>query len=218
MLFEGEEDLRPLPFAERRARLEAWHGKAMRRRAPTSRPCVDFGFDQRARGAVGRSARDRHRRIDAEAPRQPLSRRAPQGPLVQMEARAAHARRRADVCAAGQRQALVLLFRLYVRRLAGRRRAARPSSFRSASPISASPTRSCASSTRSCAITRWTVSGPCARSSPSSCSRWPSIRCIARRGTNPASPCAFPRIHRIRWDKPAEEADRLETLTAMIVE
>jgi DNA ligase-1 len=26
----------------------------------------------------------------------------------------------------------------------------------------------------------------------------------------------FPRIHRIRWDKPAEEADRLETLLAMI--
>jgi DNA ligase-1 len=28
----------------------------------------------------------------------------------------------------------------------------------------------------------------------------------------------FPRIHRIRWDKPAEEADRLDTLQAMIVE
>jgi DNA ligase-1 len=28
----------------------------------------------------------------------------------------------------------------------------------------------------------------------------------------------FPRIHRIRWDKPAEEADRLETLVGMIVE
>jgi DNA ligase-1 len=28
----------------------------------------------------------------------------------------------------------------------------------------------------------------------------------------------FPRIHRIRWDKPAGEADRLETLAAMIVE
>jgi len=28
----------------------------------------------------------------------------------------------------------------------------------------------------------------------------------------------FPRIHRIRWDKPAEEADRLETLMGMIVE
>jgi DNA ligase-1 len=28
----------------------------------------------------------------------------------------------------------------------------------------------------------------------------------------------FPRIHRIRWDKPAAEADRLETLTAMIAD
>ena len=28
MLFEGEEDLRPLPFTMRRARLEAWHGRA----------------------------------------------------------------------------------------------------------------------------------------------------------------------------------------------
>jgi DNA ligase-1 len=28
----------------------------------------------------------------------------------------------------------------------------------------------------------------------------------------------FPRIHRIRWDKPAGEADRLETLAAMIVD
>ncbi len=26
----------------------------------------------------------------------------------------------------------------------------------------------------------------------------------------------FPRIHRIRWDKPAREADRLETLEAML--
>jgi hypothetical protein len=25
-------------------------------------------------------------------------------------------------------------------------------------------------------------------------------------------------VHRIRWDKPAEEADRLETLVSMIVE
>jgi DNA ligase-1 len=27
----------------------------------------------------------------------------------------------------------------------------------------------------------------------------------------------FPRIHRIRWDKPPQEADRLETLEAMVV-
>ena len=28
----------------------------------------------------------------------------------------------------------------------------------------------------------------------------------------------FPRIHRIRWDKPAAEADRLDTLVGMIVD
>jgi DNA ligase-1 len=28
----------------------------------------------------------------------------------------------------------------------------------------------------------------------------------------------FPRIHRIRWDKPAAEADVLDTLKAMIVD
>jgi DNA ligase-1 len=28
----------------------------------------------------------------------------------------------------------------------------------------------------------------------------------------------FPRINRIRWDKPAHEADRLQTLQAMIVD
>jgi DNA ligase 1 len=26
----------------------------------------------------------------------------------------------------------------------------------------------------------------------------------------------FPRIHRIRWDKPASQADRLETLAALV--
>jgi DNA ligase-1 len=26
----------------------------------------------------------------------------------------------------------------------------------------------------------------------------------------------FPRIHRIRWDKPAEEADRLDTLLKLM--
>ena len=41
-------------------------------------------------------------------------------------------------------------------------------------------------------------------------------RCSARPGTSPAWRCAFPRINRIRWDKPAAEADRLETLSAMI--
>ncbi len=36
------------------------------------------------------------------------------------------------------------------------------------------------------------------------------------RGINPASRCAFPRISRLRWDKPPVEADRLETLERML--
>ena len=40
--------------------------------------------------------------------------------------------------------------------------------------------------------------------------------CSARRGTNPASRCGFPRINRLRWDKPPREADRLETLEKML--
>ena len=71
-----------------------------------------------------------------------LSRRAAEGPVVQVEARSAHGRRGADVCAARPRQALELLFRLHVRRLVGPPKARR-SWCRSARPISASPTRSC---------------------------------------------------------------------------
>ena len=64
----------------------------------------------------------------------------------------------------------------------------------------------------SCAITPWIASAPCARSSRSSCSRWPSIRCTARAGTNPASPCAFRAFTASAGTSRPQEADRLETL------
>ena len=96
----------------------------------------------RARRDAPAPAASGHRRRHAEAARFGLSRRAAEGPLVQVEARSAHGRRRADVRAARPRQALELLFRLHVRRL-GRSRKARRSWCRSARPISASPTRSC---------------------------------------------------------------------------
>ena len=167
---------------------------------------------------MGRRARDRHRRADAEAPRQPLHRRAAQGPLVQMEAGAAHHRRRADVCAAGQRQALVLLFGLHVRRLA-RRRGRRARAGAGGQVLFRLHRRgAAASSTLSCATTRWTVSGRCAQVEPKLVFEvaFDSVHRSTRHKSGVAM--RFPRIHRIRWDKPAEEADRLETLAAMIVE
>ena len=117
---------------------------------PAHRPLTpgavrDLGRTDRGarRSGLGRRGRrcGRGRRRDAQAPRRRLPARPPERPVVEMEARSAHRRRRADVCAARPRQALVVLFRLYVRRLDRRRRTA-TSWCRSARPISASPTRS----------------------------------------------------------------------------
>ena len=68
MLFEGEEDLRALPFVERRARLEAWHQAHGPRRTDIS-GIIDFASVKELEALVGRRARDRHRRADAQAPR-----------------------------------------------------------------------------------------------------------------------------------------------------
>ena len=55
-----------------------------------------------------------------------------------------------------------------------------------------------------------------ARSRRHWCSRSPSTRRTARPGTSRGVAMRFPRIHRIRWDKPAAEADRLERLERLI--
>ena len=102
--------------------------RSLRRKARRSadRPVADDRLRQLGRADRGarRSRRRRRRRRcrsgrrrDAEAPRRAVSAGPPEGPMVEMEARSAHHRRRADVCAARPRQALVLLFRLHVRGL-----------------------------------------------------------------------------------------------------
>ena len=90
----------------------------------------------------GGCARRRHRRADAEAQGQRPMCRTTEGAMVQVEARPAHDRLRADVRPARPRQALVLLFRLHLRLLAAGRRWPPPSWCRSARPISALPMRS----------------------------------------------------------------------------
>ena len=79
MLFEGGEDLRAASFRRAPGAAEAWHGASAR--APTS-PLIVVSLDQGAGSALGGARADRHRGTDAEAPRQPLCRRPPQGPLV----------------------------------------------------------------------------------------------------------------------------------------
>ena len=89
LLQDGPRDLRPLPFAERRAALEALvatprPGPLRPLAAPALR---DLG---RPRRASRRAARADHRGRDAEAARQPLCPRPTEGPVVQVEARPAH--------------------------------------------------------------------------------------------------------------------------------
>ena len=138
ILFDGDEDLRELPWERaadaarslrRRARSRTLRRLAADRRGRASRSSRTFALN--ARDVVDRGHH-------AQAPRQPLCRRPPRRPVVQMEARSADRRLRADVRPARLRQALELLQRLHLR-LLDRGRA---SCCRSARPISASPTRS----------------------------------------------------------------------------
>ncbi len=130
LLAENGEDLRDKPFAERRARLEALVARLDAARIDVS-PLVPFTtWDElaaaRADPGVGwrrRRCRGRGRR-DAQAARCRLPAWPAEGAVVEMEARPARDRCRADVCATRQRQALVVLFRLHVRRLDTRARPA----------------------------------------------------------------------------------------------
>ena len=178
-------------------------------------------------GRAGRAARRAaagdpqvDRRADAEALGFGLRARPAEGPVVQVEARPAHRRRGADVCPARPRQALVLLFRLHVRRLGTARRTApelvpvgkayfgfTDEELKRARPLRPQQhhraLRPGARGARTSRATAW-------------CSRSPSRGC--NRSTRHRSGVAmrFPRINRLRWDKPPAEADRLETLEKLL--
>ena len=139
ILFDGKEDLRALPLTERRAAARGLRRPgSIRDRFDVSALIEADGF----RGAGGdprRRPRRRDRGRDAEAPRQPLCRRPPRRPLVQMEARPARRRLRADVRRSAAAASAPPIIRI-TPSAAGPRTAA--NCCRSARPISASPTRS----------------------------------------------------------------------------
>ena len=139
LLAEGDDDLRALPFVERRARLER-SSRVSTIRASTCRRWFRSqpGTNSPPRAPIRRG----RRRRDAQAieglmlkRRDAPTARPAEGPVVQMEARSAHRRCRADVCAARPRQALVLSIPT-TRSAFG---TAATSWCRSARPISASP-------------------------------------------------------------------------------
>ena len=141
ILFEGEEDLRALPFTERRARLEAWHQAHGPRRTDIS-AIIDFASVKELEKLWAGARETGIEGLMLKRRMSPYIAGRPKGHWYKWKRAPLTHRRRADVCAARQRQALVLLFGLYVRRLADERSAASRSLCRWASPISASPTRS----------------------------------------------------------------------------
>ena len=94
ILFHGEEDLRALPWCERRERLEAFVGQLDPERFDLSAVIEARNFEhlEEIRGASRDEGIEGH---DAEAPRQPLRRRTQGRAVVQVEARSADRRLRA---------------------------------------------------------------------------------------------------------------------------
>ena len=225
LLVDGTEDLRDRPFAERRARLQAFVEKLDDPRVDLS-PLVPFDTWEaltaaRADPAAAGAGADAEavegvmlKRRDAR-----LRARAAEGPVVEMEARSAHRRRGADVRPARPRQALVVLFRLHVRGLdQGRERrragAGRQGLFRL-------HRRGIAEDRPLRAQQHHRAVRPGARGDARGATRAWCSRSRSKglqRSTRHKSGLAmrFPRISRLRWDKPPREADRLETLEKML--
>ncbi len=123
MLFDAERghSRAPLRHPSRPAGILACHPGPAAHAALRTHPLRRL---QRTRRPARRRPRRGDRGPDAQARRQPLPRRPAARPLVEMEARPAAHRRRADVRPARPRQAQRQLFRLHLRPLARRRPAA----------------------------------------------------------------------------------------------
>ncbi len=122
ILFDGAEDVRMLGFDARRARLETWFAKVKPARMDLS-PLIAFDAHHEL-AALREGAREAAieglmiKRADA-----PYVAGRPKGLWWKWEARTAQPGCGADVCAEGARQALLVLLRLYIRRVDGGGRA-----------------------------------------------------------------------------------------------
>jgi DNA ligase-1 len=213
LVIEGE-DLRPRPFVERRASLERWHARVRPRRTDLSQlipiasreEIVRIWRDTRAIGIEGLMLKRR---------RSPYLAGRPKGHWFKWK-----------------RAALTLdCVLIYAQRGSGKR-----SSYYSDYTFGAWTTRADGTSELTpvgkaysgytdaelLEIDRWIRANTTERFGPVRAVRPELVLEVAfdavQRSTRHKSGVAmrFPRIHRIRWDKPAREADRLETLVALI--
>lgn len=217
MLYDGTDDLRPLPFAERRARLEAWYGRAPRSRFDLS-PLVPFRAfadlsavrdGARAEGIEGLMLKRRDAAYVAGRPKGPWVKwkRSPLTlDLVLMYAQRGHGKRAS----------------LYSDYTFGAWRPRSDGAGEELVPVGKA--YSGYTDRELDRLDRWIRANTIDRFGP--------VRVVApglvleiafdsvHRSTRHKSGVAmrFPRVARIRWDKPADEAERLEMLERLVVE
>ncbi|SMH54929.1 cisplatin damage response ATP-dependent DNA ligase [Azospirillum agricola] len=210
ILFDGAEDLRSLPFTERRARLERWY-EAVRPRRMDLSPLVPFqGWEQLA--ALREGARENGieglmlKRSDS-----PYLGGRPKGPWFKWK-----------------RGALTLdTVLMYAQRGHGKR-----SSFysdftfgvwRGGELVPVGKAYFGFTDAELVELDRWVRNHTVRKYGPVREVSAGLVLEVAFDSVHPSTrhksglAMRFPRIHRIRWDKPAPEADRLETLARMVV-
>ncbi len=216
ILFEGGEDLRALPFVERRTRLEAWHAATAPRGVDIS-PLVPFaGWDElaalrdgaRAAGIEGLMLKRKDSPYVAGRPRGPWfkwKRGALTADVVLMYAQRGHGKRSSfysDYTFGAWRDG--------------------PEDAPQLVPVGKAYFGFTDAELRR--LDKWVRDNSVERYGPVREVRPGLVLEVAfdsiHRSTRHKSGLAmrFPRVHRIRWDKPAAEADRVETLAAMVAD
>jgi DNA ligase-1 len=216
MLFEGDEDLRPQPFVERRARLEAWHGAHAPERTDVSE-IIDFQSiaeletlwaGARETGIEGLMLKRRASPYIAGRPKGHWYKwkRAP----LMIDAVLMYAQR-----GSGKRSSYYSDYTFGAWRKSETGAAELVPVGKSYFGFTDEELKQLDSFVRSHTVDSF---GPVRQVEPKLVFEvaFDSVHRSTRHKSGVAM--RFPRIHRIRWDKPAEEADTLETVRSMIVD
>ncbi|MGH6865329.1 MAG: cisplatin damage response ATP-dependent DNA ligase [Methyloceanibacter sp.] len=216
ILFEGGEDLRPLPFIERRARLEAWHRTEAPPRTDVS-PLVEFGSiaelealwaGARETGIEGLMLKRRDSPYIAGRPKGHWY-KWKRAPLV-IDAVLMYAQR-----GSGKRSSYYSDYTFGTWREGEAGEPELVPVGKSYFGFTDEELKKLDAFVRNHTVDSF---GPVRQVEPKLVFEvaFDSVHSSTRHKSGLAM--RFPRIHRIRWDKPAEEADRLETLAVMVVD
>ncbi|TWA72244.1 DNA ligase-1 [Azospirillum baldaniorum] len=210
ILFDGEEDLRSLPFTERRARLERWHDAVRPRRMDLS-PLVPFEGWEALKGLREGSRENSIEGLMLKRKDSVYVAGRPKGPWFKWK-----------------RGALTLdTVLMYAQRGHGKR-SSYYSDFtfgvwRGEELVPVGKAYFGFTDAELVELDRWVRNRTTRRYGPVREVEPGLVLEVAFDSVHPSNrhksglAMRFPRVHRIRWDKPAVEADRLETLQAMVV-